>query len=109
MGSPAAPLRLLLAAGPAAAGVESLLSDAEREARAGADVRVLFTDRGLEALGTGWPARLAEAGVRTSLCARSARARKVYPLSVPASVLWSSVASFLGDAPERARVWSAFP
>lgn len=105
----ATPLRLLVAAPPSAPGVTDLLREAEREGAAGRDVRVLFTDRGLEALATEWPARLASSGAKTTLCARSARARKIDPLAVPATVLWSSVASFLGEAPEGARVWSAFP
>jgi hypothetical protein len=105
----AAPLFLLVAAAEASPGVEALLSDAEREARAGGAVRVIFTDEGLRVLEGPWPARLAEAGVRTTLCARSARARRVEPLGVPATVLWSSLTTFLADVPRGSRLWSAFP
>jgi hypothetical protein len=103
------PLFLLVAAAPAAPGVEALLEAAERDARAGAPVRVLFTGDGLRALAGPWPARLAAAGVRATLCARSARAARLDAREAPASVLWSSLTTFLGEAPPGARLWSAFP
>jgi len=98
-----------VAAPLSAPGVLDLLTEAERDARAGSAVRVLFTDGGLEALSGPWPARLAAAGVRTTLCARSARGRRLDPLAVPATVLWSSLTTFLGEAPAGARLWAAFP
>jgi hypothetical protein len=105
----AGPLLLLVAAPPDAPGVADLLGIAETEARAGGDVRVLFTDAGLDALASSWPLRLEDAGARATLCARSARERRLDPRAAPASVLWSSLTTFLGDVPAGARLWSAFP
>jgi hypothetical protein len=105
----AAPLFLLVAAPPDAPGVGALLEEAEREARSGAAVRVIFTDEGLGLLSGPWPPRLAAVGVRATLCARSARARRVEPAGVPPTVLWSSLTTFLGDVPPSGRLWSAFP
>lgn len=109
MSREAPPLVVLVAAAPTAPGVERTLADAEAEAEAGTPVSILFTEAGLAALETLWPARLAAAGATQSMCARSARARKVDPLKVLASVRWSSLTAFLRDLPPAARLWSVFP
>jgi hypothetical protein len=107
--SDAAPVWLIVAAGPEVPGVDACLAEAERSARAGAGARVLFTEDGLACLAGEWPARLAAAGAATTLCTRSARARRVAPESVPASVPWSSLTTFLASVPDGARLWTAFP
>ncbi|MCC7140038.1 MAG: hypothetical protein IT460_16580 [Planctomycetes bacterium] len=106
---PAAPLAVLVAAAPGRPGVEALLEAAEREARAGTVVDVLWTGDGLAALSGPWPARLVAAGVRTAICAHSARLRKVNPIAVPPTVRWSSLATHLREVAAGARLWSAFP
>jgi hypothetical protein len=109
MPAPTPPVRILVAAGVSRPGVARTLADAEGLAREGAPVSVLFTEDGLDALEGEWPARLAAAGARTSLCARSARARKVNPVGLPQTVLWSSLTAFLRDIEPDARVWTLFP
>jgi hypothetical protein len=106
---PSPPLRLLVAAAVARPGVERTLADAETEARDGGSVDVLFTEDGLDAARGEWPVRLAAAGARTSLCARSARARKVDPVGLPRTLVWSSLTAFLRDLPPEARLWTLFP
>jgi hypothetical protein len=103
------PLSLVVSAPPDAAGVEAMLAAAVEEARGGAAVRVMLTDGGLALLPGPWPGRLRDAGVDASLCSRSARERRVDPLTVPESVRWSSLAAFLRDGGDDGRVWSAFP
>lgn len=105
----APPLHLLVAAGPAAPGADATLADAEARARAGLAVHVLFTEAGLAYLATDWPRRLAAAGVALSMCARSARLRKVDPVKVLQSVRWSSLTAFLRDLPPDGALWSVFP
>jgi hypothetical protein len=105
----AAPLWLLVAAPASAPGVADCLKEAERAARAGARVHVLWSEDGLAALAGEWPQRLYAAGAATSLCARSARARRVDAASVPRSVLWSSLTSFVSALPAGARLWTLFP
>lgn len=105
----APPLHLIVAAGPGAPGADDTLADAEAGARAGLAVHVLFTEAGLAYLGTDWPRRLAAAGAALSMCARSARLRKVDPVKVLSSVRWSSLTAFLRDLPAEARLWSVFP
>jgi len=100
---------ILVAARVLAPGVKRTFADAERLAREGTPVSVLFTEDGLDALASAWPARLAAAGARTSLCARSARARKVNPVGLPPTVLWSSLTAFLRDVGPDARLWTLFP
>lgn len=102
-------LRVLVAAAPDRPGVADLLAAAEREASAGVEVEVLWTGDGLAALRGPWPARLVGARVRTAICAHSARARKVDPVTVPATVRWSSLATHLREVAAGARLWSAFP
>lgn len=103
------PLHVLLAAPPDAPGVEPTLVGLEGVAAAGTPAHLLVTEGGLLLLPTPWPARLAAAGVRLSMCARSARLRKVDPLKVPHRVAWSSLTSFVRDLPEDARLWVLFP
>lgn len=103
------PLYLLVAAGPGTPGADDTLADAEAGARAGLAVHVLWTEAGLAYLNTDWPRRLAAAGVALSMCARSARLRKVDPVKVLSSVRWSSLTAFLRDLPPAARLWSVFP
>lgn len=103
------PLHVLVAAAPSRPGVEATLSDLERVAREGAAVEVLFSEDGLAALATDWPARLAAAGAKTSLCARSARARRVDPVRVPDVVRWSSLTTFSRGVAEGATLWTLFP
>ena len=105
----AAPLWLLVAAPATAPGVDACLKEAERAARAGSRVHVLWTEDGLGALSTEWPARLADAGAVASLCARSARARRVDPAAAPRTVRWSSLTSFVSAVPAGARLWTLFP
>jgi hypothetical protein len=108
--APEAPaLFLLVAAGPSSPGADTTLADVEAAARGGAAVHVLFTEAGLAYLATDWPHRLAAAGASLSMCARSARLRKVDPVKVLASVRWSSLTAFLRDLPPAARLWSVFP
>jgi hypothetical protein len=102
-------LHVLVAAPATAPGVEPTLEDVVARARAGHRVAVLFTEAGLELLTGTWPARLAAAGVATSMCARSARVRKVDPMTVLPTVRWSSLTAFLRDRPEGDRLWSVFP
>jgi hypothetical protein len=102
-------LHVLVAAALSRPGVEQVLLDAESEARAGARVEVLFTDDGLATLQSPWPARLVAVGAKTSLCARSARARKMNPLAIPATVRWSSLTVFVSGVAEGACLWTAFP
>jgi len=109
MGRAASPLYLLVAAGPASPGVVATLADAEAAARAGTPVAVLWTEAGLATLATDWPTRLAAAGASLSMCARSARLRKVDPVKVLANVRWSSLTAFVRDLPADARLWSVFP
>jgi hypothetical protein len=97
---PPRPVRLVVAAPPAAPGVAALLDRAVAEAARGADVRVLFTG---DALAARWDGLL-PADVPASACARSARDRG---LPVPPGVLPSSLVGFLRDA-EGARLWTAF-
>jgi hypothetical protein len=104
-----APLRLLVAAGPSVPGVVECLAEAERTGRAGGDAHVLLTEDGLEILEGPWPARLEAARVATSICTRSARARRTKPERVPACARWSSLTTFLGAMPSGARLWTAFP
>ena len=105
----AAPLWLLVAAPPSAPGVDACLKEAERAARGGTRVHVLFTEDGLEVLATPWAARLFDAGAATSLCARSARARRVDAATTPRPVAWSSQTSFVAAVPPGARMWTLFP
>ncbi len=104
-----APLRVIVSAGPSRAGVDALLEAAVDEHRPGVRVAVLFTEEGLDLLAGRWPSRLAKAGIPTSLCARSARARGLAPESLPPTVAWSSLTTFLADADPGARLWTAFP
>ena len=48
-------------------------------------------------------------GADLSMCARSARLRKVDPVKVLSSVRWSSLTAFLRDLPAEGRLWSVFP
>ena len=105
----APPLHLLVAAGPGAPGADETLADAEAGARAGLAVHLLWTEAGLAYLATDWPRRLATAGADLSMCARSARLRKVDPVKVLSSVRWSSLTAFLRDLPAEGRLWSVFP
>jgi predicted peroxiredoxin len=105
----APPLQVLVAAGPFHPGVERTLLDAEAAARDGVRVGVFFTEAGLDVLGTPWPHRLAEAGASLSMCARSARLRKVDPVRVLADVRWSSLTAFVRDVPADASLWGLFP
>ncbi len=109
MGRVLSPLYLLIAAPPTSPGVAATLADAEAAARAGTPVAILWTEAGLAYLATDWPRRLAAAGAALSMCARSARLRKVDPVRVLASVRWSSLTAFLRDLPADARLWSLFP
>lgn len=102
-------LRVLLAAGPDRSGVDELLEATVREARAGAPAAVLFSEEGLRWLDGPWPHRLHADGVRLSLCARSARRRRVDPAATPEVVRWSSLTTFLGDAAPTDRLWTALP
>ena len=79
------PLRLLLAAPPTAPGVGPLLEAARAVAAEGGAVAVFFTDAGLAGLSDASVAPLDDAGMRLSLCARSARARGLDPARVPAT------------------------
>lgn len=103
-----APLGVIVSAGPSRLGVDALLEAAVTEHESGARVAVLFTEEGLELLAGRWPERLAAAGVPTSLCARSARTRRLAPESLPPTVAWSSLTTFLADAGPEARLWTAF-
>ena len=103
------PVRLLLAAGPARPGVASLVEAAIAEARAGADVSVLFSEEGLDGLIGPFVGRLRAAGIATSLCARSARERRMEPATLPSDVRWSSLTAFLAEGPADARLWTALP
>ena len=106
---PGVPLRVIVSAGPARPGVDALLEAAVAEHRPDVRVAVLFTEEGLDLLAGRWPARLAAAGIPTSLCARSARTRGLAPESLPSTVAWSSLTTFLADADPGARLWTAFP
>lgn len=104
---PAPPaLRVIVAAPPTEPGTDALLEAALAQAGAGAAVSVLFSEAGLDALLGDWPARLHAAGVHTSLCARSARARRLDPAALPRTVLWSSLTSLLSEAGPAARLWT---
>ena len=105
----APPLHLLVAAGPGAPGADETLADAEAGAHAGLAVHVLFTEAGLAYLATDWPRRLATAGADLSMCARSARLRKVDPVKVLSSVRWSSLTAVRRDLPAAGRPRSVFP
>jgi len=105
----AAPLWLLVAAPVDAPGVADCLKEAEREARVGTRVHVLWTEDGLGGLASPWPSRLFDAGAATSVCARSARARRVDAATVDRTVRWSSLVSFLTALPAGARLWTLFP
>ena len=105
----AAPLWLLVAAPATAPGVDACLKEAERAAGAGVRVHVLWSEDGLQAISTPWPARLFAAGAATSVCSRSARARRLDPAGVARTVLWSSLTSFLSAMPAGARLWTLFP
>jgi hypothetical protein len=98
------PLRVVVAAGPESPGVSDLLARAGAEARAGADVSVLFTG---SALTTSWDSLPRDgAGPRLLACSRAARDLGV---AVPAGFLPSSLVAFLREGPPGARLWSAFP
>ena len=105
------PIRLLHAVGPDRPGVASFIDAAIDEARAGVAVSVLFSEAGLDALlgPTVEPllGRVRAAGIGMSLCARSARARRVEPARLPADVRWSSLTTFLADGGPDARLWTA--
>jgi hypothetical protein len=104
------PVRLLMAAAPDGPGAAASWQRAVERARAGSDAGILLTGSGL-----GWAARtdaIAEAhaaGVSLALCSRSARDRKVDPLSLPPSVRWSSLTTWIADAPSLADHWCVFP
>jgi hypothetical protein len=100
-------LRLLLCAPPGASGAEPLVAAAIEDAADGTDVRVLLSDRGLGWLEGDWCKRLAEAGVRVAICAKSAREKRLDATAVPPTVAWSSLSSFAANAPANSRVWSA--
>ena len=92
----ASPLHLLLAAGPDAAGMGALLKQAQAQAAAGRDVRVLLSAGGL---------RWAQADRRRALppaadlavCSQDARAAGWSAETTPAGVRWSSVATWLAE------------
>ncbi len=100
------PVRLIVAAGSGVA--RRLVAEAILEADRGTSVWVLFSEGGLDFLTTDTMLRLADAGVHTSLCSRSARLRRVEPSTVPATVTWSSLTNFLSDAGPDARLWTVF-
>ena len=104
-----APLRLIVAASTTSAGVPECLAEAESLGLSGGDAHVLLTEEGLDLLRTPWAGRLDAARVATSICTRSARARRLDPERTPPSARWSSLTSFLAATPEGARVWTAFP
>ena len=103
-----APILLLIAAPAAGMGVEAALEAASNAAQ-GADVRVMFTDAGLDHLAGPWPDRLRAAGATLALCSRSARARGLDAAATPRSGVWSSLVSFFGSAPATSRIWTLFP
>lgn len=110
MGEPVEPpLALLLAAGPRDRGIGALLDEALARTRAGARVVVFLTEDGLDLLSTEVLSRIVEHGIPVSLCARSARARRIEPAAVERSISWSSLTAFVRDLAPDARLWSAFP
>ena len=104
-----APILLVVAAPAAGSGVEAALAAAEAAAAGGTDVRVLFTDAGLDCVAGAWPGRLRAAGAALALCARSARARGVEAAATPPSIVWSSLTTFFVAAPAGSRLWTLFP
>lgn len=102
------PVRLIVAAGQEAPSAAALLAEAISAAAQGASVSVLFSEGGLEFLASEWPRMLEGAGVRMSLCSRSARGRRVEPATLPTTVLWSSLTNFLLDTDPDARLWTVF-